>query len=748
MLLALVEQKKATYLGQRYNERGVKQIAVEVQTDASPNEQVRLPRDFFTTALSDYADWREKWFRECIQNSVDGGATRIDIVVDEKPDGVFVSCEDNGRGMDRDVLLNKFLVPGATTKTGVGGSTGGFGKAKELLVWAWLSWSVHTRDAIVDGSGTEYEVKDAPFLRGTKISVVMPLDQTTSAAAAQAFIGKCHLPGIRFTVNGTEAKAGLRKGEEIIDFDGKAILCHNKKAEGSYWGLLVRANGLYMFDTRITRGVPGALILELTKPSIDLLTANRDGFRDTGLRHSVEDFITVLAKDTTSALDKKKGLFRERFRGTGKFEVTTRELNAALLENEGTLLPESKTLSKEQVEKLVDLLDYVENKSEDGSSPSPVFRANGDLAKAMLDDLTMKGPTHVEAAIAQLAWKPDFYLINEIEGFRIPRTLRPEKMATRTKQLITYWAELCRFVLIQLGSASTYGVGFIISETKAAAHVQEDGEDWLVLNPFKKRPRAKSSWEEGEAGEFYSLSDKDDLAWLYAAAVHECTHIADGFRQHDEYFSSAFTVNVAKTSGKLKQLTAIRKAVVARQQKRTEAAGEPKVKPKVKPKMHNYIVSRNNQTGRMGGALGEVQASSADAAVDLFNRENPGQGATGAREWDDADDGLWWVHPYDVIEDTTFHMVMASNQSEAADKLDTSAEVIPVWPLDMDVWGVEGGSRYDVVASSLPKSKLIDKLHRGKGTYKAWLHDGGEPVFVRKLATAKGMAKRAEGLLE
>lgn len=588
-ILALVEKKEAKFLGERYDDRGVKQIAVEVKTDARPNDQIRIGREFFTTALRDYADWKEKWFRECIQNSVDGGASQIDIVVNETPDGVVVSCEDNGRGMDRDVLLNKFLVLGGTTKVGAGGSTGGFGKAKELLVLPWLTWSVHTRDSVVEGSGIEYDVKDADYRSGTKLTVVMPTDQATSAAAAEAFIEKCYLTGVRFTVNGKAVNAKLRKGEELVDFDGRAMLYHNKKSEGHYSCLLVRANGLYMFYLWITAGVPGTLILELTKPSIELLSANRDGFRDIALKRGVESFINQLAKDTKSALAKKKGMVREKYRGTGKFEVTHRDLQATILENEGALLPETKTMSTEQVEKIADVLDYVEKQAEEeeGTSwtmsaeeierPLPVLRANGDLARAMLDDLKIFGPTQLEAAISQLSWTPDFYLINEIEDFRVPSTLKPGKMAVRVKQLLTYWAELCRFVLIQLGSKTKYGVGFMLSEDVAAAHIHEGDEDWLMLNPFKKKPKPKSNpWEESEAGEFYSLSDKDDLAWLYAAAVHECTHIADGIVYHDESFSTAFTINVAKTSGKLKQLGAIRKAIVARREKRPESESRPK----------------------------------------------------------------------------------------------------------------------------------------------------------------------------
>lgn len=575
-LLAVVEREEGHFLGERYDERGVKQIAVDVgATDYQQNAQIRIGRDFFTTALKEYNDWKEKWFRECVQNSVDGGAKNIEIFVDEREDGVYVSCEDDGRGMDQDVLLNKFLVLGGTTKVGAGGSTGGFGKAKELLVLPWLSWSVHTRDTIVDGSGIDYEVKVGPFRRGTKIAVVMPPDEATNAAAAEAFISKCYLPGVHFSVNGKTIRAGLRNGEEVNDFDGKALLFHNKKTESAKSLLLVRANGLYMFNIDVPGKVPGTLILEITRPSIEILTANRDGFRDNRLKWAVESFLYRLAADVVSALEKKKGHLKEVFRGTGRFEVTERDIMATMLESEGALLPDTKTLSSTQIDRIAEALEHADERDRWGISSEEEkelsFKASADTARAMLDDLKMAGPTQVEAAIAQLSWRPDFILMNQVDGFRVPSNLRPDKMSVRLRQLMTYWAELCRFVLIQLGSRQRYGVGIIISDKFAAAYVPHEGEDWLVLNPYKRKPDGTQSWDE-----FYTLTDKDDLAYLYAMAVHECTHIADGIDYHDESFSTAFTMNVAKTSGKLKQLTAIRKAVTKREAKDPDAKESPR----------------------------------------------------------------------------------------------------------------------------------------------------------------------------
>ncbi len=563
-LLALVEVKKATYLGQRYSELGFKQIAVDVKQGAggglTPNAQIRIGREFFTTALRDYEDWREKWWREALQNAVDAGATRVTCTVTEREDGVQVVCEDNGGGMDEDTLINKFLVLGGTTKKGVSGSTGGFGKAKELLVLPWLTWEVHTRNLVVEGSGIEYEVLSSHHVAGTRLTVLMPPDQATHASAAIAFIGKSYIPGVKFAVNGEAVKADLKRGDHIRDFGDSASLYHNKRPNSFGARLLVRANGVFMFGLYISSEVPGSLVVELNKPSIDLLAANRDGFRDSDLRWQVSGFANELAADVRSAIKQKKGLIRQKFKGTGRFSsrAAEREREAQILGLEGSMMPQGRggMLSVEQIELAAMVVGRMGGDEATRSDDPTNLVVTPGLATVMLTGTPMLGPTQMEAVVKQLAWEPDFFLVNEIEGFRVPRKFYPQHMSLRIKQLLKFWAELCRFILMQLGSRQTYGVGFIFEEEVGAAYIRDEGEDWLMLNPFGETHHRD--------GNVLKLTSKDSVNWLYAAAVHEVTHIADGISYHNESFASAFTRNVARTVGGFRRLGAIKKEVVAR----------------------------------------------------------------------------------------------------------------------------------------------------------------------------------------
>lgn len=587
-LMSLTVSGDARLLGERYEIDGTKMIAVEIPGEAlSPNQRAvryRIGKAFFSAALDDYRDWKEKWWREAIQNAVDAGATRVDCRVERVPEGFAVSCADNGRGMDPDTIENKFLVGGETTKTGASGEAGGFGKAKELLILPWIAWSLHSRAARFYGSGDEGVMEDVPHRDGTELRVVMPEDNSTSAEAAIAFIQKCTLPDVQFTVNGESHAADLDPGEDIRDFHGKAVLHHNRNGE-KRWKVLVRTKGLYMFSFGwMPSGLEGALVLELVGRSKDLLTANRDGFRDEQLGQDVDQFVRQVSADLEVALEKQKNHFDLRFEGSGKFEgAPQHELQATMLSHLEEIVPRRQdgekigTLSSSQIMVLTEILQSMgggagAEDEEQGATLN--MRATPAVAAALLDGVPMGGTDAVEAAIRQLSWEPDFFMSNKVDGFQPPKMFFPKTMTPTLRKLAKVWAELCRFVLIQLGSKQRFGVGWIFAERTGAAyqHLPDKDEHWLLFNPFK-RPKSFDYTEKPGKEDLYNPSDDEDLAWLYASAIHECTHMADGFDEHDVAFAYAFTRNVAKIAGKERQIRAIRKAVLARGPRKE---GEPK----------------------------------------------------------------------------------------------------------------------------------------------------------------------------
>ena len=84
------------------------------------------------------------------------------------------------------------------------------------------------------------------------------------------------------------------------------------------------------------------------------------------------------------------------------------------------------------------------------------------------------------------------------------------------------------------------------------SHEDEDregrSERWLMLNPFKDMQDRTTMWRPAQ---------DSDLKWIYAAAIHEATHIADRISYHDESFAAALTRNMAKCADGYRKIRAI-----------------------------------------------------------------------------------------------------------------------------------------------------------------------------------------------
>lgn len=563
---------------------GEKEIVVEVLSNASrglavrPNatEQMDIDPEYFQTVKREYSDWPEKWWREVVQNGVDAGAKNISLGYVKNDDGTrTVWCEDDGGGMPVEILRTKFLRFGATTKRGESGAAGGFGKAKELIMLPWISWSVRSQQHIARGRANRYEVfEEESFLRGTRVEAVMAADDCTTDLAAKSFLAKCHLPGIRITVNGEPVKAAMRtSGDKVLDLGGdkaEVYFTRGKVFDGSHYFVRVKGprGSLYTFSGYLPSDVGGSVIVEIVKPSIDILTANRDGFSDWRVRQQMEKFLAALAADVSSALRQKKGLIREKFKGDGRFDVPAAE------RAEGDVIARIKPMKKvgkkksegkdeafkvdeDSLSEALEVVgEYVREREErvsasDGEdSPRAATESIGSTSTAaaseMMRSVDFGGQNHLEAAVAQLVWRPDFYVVNEIEGFRVPKRFYPATMTPRVLHLARVWTELCRYVLIQLGERERYGVGFIFSEDAAAAHLFDEGH-WLMLNPFVSASDQADIWMP---------NNPEHLKQLYAFAVHECTHLG-GASMHNEVFASLMTRNMAKCADGWKRIRQI-----------------------------------------------------------------------------------------------------------------------------------------------------------------------------------------------
>jgi hypothetical protein len=349
-----------------------------------------------------------------------------------------------------------------------------------------------------------------------------------------------------------------------------------------------------------------------------LLTANRDGIRQYELSNKLDQFANKVAADTKSALKRKRNLVHEVYVGE-KFEAKAQRVQASILNALGDVEPtrrgKTQVISDDRAEQVLEILLAL-GASGDGDerdADAPVqLRPPPEAALAMMD-IPIVGPRQVELIAQHFAWTPSFMVHNEDEEFHVSTKFRPEKMAPGLRKLARMWAELCRFVLIQLSSSARYGVGWIFDSDVGAQYRAEEDGHWLLLNPFVEGRLPRGDAPLGKGAELLNVSNPEHVNWLYAAAVHECTHLADGITLHNEVFASALTRNVARTANRGKQIEKIRKSIVARAP--SKVPGAP---PAAVPEdLHVWLTAFDDETVRSwaktlkGGLMNYAQETAA-----------------------------------------------------------------------------------------------------------------------------------------
>ncbi len=592
--LAMVISGEAEGVGDIYDEEGRRVIALHVSegrvrrnAEAIGTVGMTLGDRFFTNVLRDYASgFGEKWWREAIQNGVDAGARNIVCNVIERDDGNWeVSCEDDGSGMDQDTLVKAMLTLGGSTKEAGTSMFGGFGRAKELLLLPWIEYTIHTRDLSYTSHNAEPStLYRAQMRKGTLLKVVMPRDKHATEEEAEAYILKCRLPRVRFTVNGKDVVASLGKGakkirELLYERDGrqfKAVIYTDPKNTNYPWDMPVRLNGLFMFDRYVSRKPRDLVLVDLEGAAIDMLTSNRDSFSSDVLRRDVDRYVDELVTEKQQALERKQGLVWEEFVGGERFQADKEEMKrryeakmqranddvAAVMDEtygvdttEGLLEAFRKfgERRKEEVPRLPETGGIRLGEWEASITPSLVL----DMAKVA----RKRGSSDVMAMATVMAWRPDYSVNNEIEGFKVPRKFWPQSMTADVRRLVKMWAEVCRLILLLLGSDATFGVGVIFSKNTLGQCVKKHSDkvgrrlDWLLINPFIDFNG------DGDA-KVIDVREEEVMHHLFAVAVHECTHLANNVSDHDVDFASALTKNIALTMGQEKMLKLIRREVL------------------------------------------------------------------------------------------------------------------------------------------------------------------------------------------
>lgn len=480
---------------------------------------VKIGPSFFAKAKNDYSNWCWAWVRELAQNSMDAPRTteiNFEISLDEQGNTVAI-CRNNGAPMSQDILVNKFLALGESGKN-FENSIGGFGKAKELIAFCHNSYSIHTGNHLVVGSGAEYELTETTYFHGTLTKVVIAGDCVDRLCHHVRKFGILSLWNGRFTLNGEVIGTDLRRGTLKRQFEfGKVYVCQPRSYTNFYANLLiVRIGGVPMF-TEVT-GFKKCIIVELNGTSGEVLTANRDGLTS---KYAVElrRFVNELSVNKRSALRDRSQVRYRRFDGLKFVNATsTPSFNVASLVGSGS-----------------------------GSGPGALSAgigtaAQGAVVVSKLGDSTessgsgeVRPLVSVDSGVSSQV-KCDFIVKNETE-LRIPRYYLPDSpgFSSYSLKLVKIWGKLMLELHRLFKREAVFSIGFAFDEHSEAQY-ESSSQFGIVyyLNPAKVVSQGASRSKSFKKR--FSLTERNRILML---ALHEFIHgVHDS---HDEDYAAALT---------------------------------------------------------------------------------------------------------------------------------------------------------------------------------------------------------------
>lgn len=285
-------------------------------------EYVKIGPEFFKKSRADYSNWALAWVREILQNSIDAKATVIRITIKKRDEGVTIQVQDDGVGMDEDIIRNKLLSLGSSGKNFENGAVGGFGKAKELLYFGQKRYSICTNDIVVEGEGGTYTLTkhDNVLHKGTCATIVMGADDMTEGDwiyRFEEYIKYCNVT-CRFVINDNEFKLTEDQCTEIMEKNFGKIF----KAPQYPHYMVARVNGIMMFTRWIN--LEYGLVVDLKYES---LLANRDNLK-WEFQREMNRFTDELASESKSAIRTGTKLHKTIYTGKrGRFFKNTCSAN-------------------------------------------------------------------------------------------------------------------------------------------------------------------------------------------------------------------------------------------------------------------------------------------------------------------------------------------------------------------------------------------------------------------------------------
>ena len=288
--------------------------------------QVTIGPEFFVKAFQDYSDRFWAFAREIMQNSIDSGASSIDVQIHADPEGnhTRVVVTNDGVEMTREILVDKLLALGSSGKDFKAGKVGGFGKAKEILYFAHTAYNIHSGDWTATGSGAGYDIiENSAYVHGTISDVLWDGDLANNLESRFQKFAKLmsSTSPVRILINGVRVWGEIDAGtfNRKLDHDGTpwADVSLSEARTNSY---LVRIGGIPMFTGHCE--YKGLVIIDLIGASSEVMTSNRDSLKYP-YSGQFSDFVTTIAIDRSTCFKLEKATYK-RYAGS-KFRVVRGE---------------------------------------------------------------------------------------------------------------------------------------------------------------------------------------------------------------------------------------------------------------------------------------------------------------------------------------------------------------------------------------------------------------------------------------
>jgi hypothetical protein len=410
-------------------------------------------------------------------------------------------------------MRNALLTMGGSVKEA--GSTGGFGAAKKLLLFAHESFAIHSNDTYVEGKGLAYKFVEKSSRLGTKVEALFTpdFDQDDGMTwRAEHFLAKCdfrnrckiYVNDVLFTNYNTPKLA------KVVDGLGDV---YANKGRSSNNQVSVRHKGLFMFD-RYVSDLQRDVVVEVSGRSIDMFTQNRDGF--TGVYTKLFDaFISELTIDKLSIVKPKARKFvvegidafvsfiAKQFYVTPAIQAAINQIRL----NAGSFTAQS-------------LMEAVASKIQASASASSQDKATAESIVTFIRNGGANLQTDFHFDLADSSYR------------KVPEKFLPNVGKPKYTALAQLWKICIKEVLKANEISQDFVVGFTFSSSAVATHQKKNGVSCYLINPTS---------EEIDSG-----TKQEKVISILTIAAHEIVHSQNKV-YHDEEFTRTLQTIIVKT---------------------------------------------------------------------------------------------------------------------------------------------------------------------------------------------------------